>query len=209
MVATLKTDKQVDVYYNNVINPRVASLLNELSGSSNKAAPSLISAASVTDSLQKISGLSNILTKDRDPQGLEGSIRITNLEKLSQQYPFVSLTMGSDSSLFSLTLRRDTAPQIVSSFTTEVQDYLDALMAPIVTGENLSTSEYLALLSSVYGKTIAQEIEHSHISLEIHVPGRITSVFGGVGTGNKAIFNIPLVDFLVLQKPQVYQIAWK
>jgi len=60
-----------------------------------------------------------------------------------------------------------------------------------------------------YGKTIAQEIEASRIYLEIQVPGTVTRIVGGTGTAKGAVFSIPLVDILVLQKPLIYQIVWK
>jgi len=209
MVATLRSDKQVDLSYTGAIKPKVAALFSNLSGSVKSSGGPLVSAASVTTSLQTIPELSQIVTKDLNPQGLEGRLRIANPEKLSQRFPFISQQWEADSSLFSLTLSRETAPQLLSLISAEVRDYLEALMAPIVTGEELSTADYLALIASVYGKTIAQEIESSSISLEIRIPGTITTVLGGTSLETKAIFKIPLVDLLVLQKPLVYRIGWK
>lgn len=209
MVATLRSDQQVDLSYTGAIKPKVAALLSDLGGTAKSSDRPLISAASVTASLQKIPELSQIVAKNQVPQGLEGRLRVANPEKLSQRFPFVTQKLGSGASLFSLTLSRETTPQLLSLFTAEVRDYLDALMAPIASGEKQTSGEYLALLTSVYGKTIAQEIESSLISLEIQVPGTITQVIGGTWTGNRAVFNIPLVDLLVMQKPLVYQISWK
>jgi hypothetical protein len=209
MVATLRSDQQVDVTFSGTIKPKVASLLHDFGSSNQNKSGPLISAAEITASLQKVPELAQVVTKDIAQQGLEGRFKVVNPETLSQRFPFVNQKLETEESSFSLTLNRETAPQLLSLFTAEVRDYLDALMAPIATGENLTKSDYLALVSSVYGKTIAEEIASSKITLEVHVPGTIRSVSGGTGSGAKAFFTIPLVDLLVIEKPLVYRIVWK
>ncbi|WP_169311891.1 hypothetical protein [Gracilinema caldarium] len=209
MVATLRSDQQVDVFFTGSIKPKVASLLNDLSSSNQKSTGALISAAEITASFQKVPELALVATKDVAPQGLEGRFRIVDSEKLSQRFLFVQQILVKEESRFSVTLNRESTSQLLSLFTPEIRDYLDALMAPIITGEKLSPADYLTLVTSVYGKTIAQEIASSQITLEVHVPGTICSVLGGSGSGSKAFFVIPFVDLLVLENPLVYQIAWK
>lgn len=46
----------------------------------------------------------------------------------------------------------------------EIQSYLDMLMAPSFTGEKMSDEEYLELLASVYGQSLADEIKNSKIN---------------------------------------------
>lgn len=46
----------------------------------------------------------------------------------------------------------------------EIQSYLDMLMAPSFTGEKMSDEEYLDLLASVYGQSLADEIKNSKIN---------------------------------------------
>lgn len=209
VVATLRPDRQVDIIYSGEVKPKVASLLQAFGGATQAESEPLISATSVTASLEKIPELSSIMTKNLDPQGLEGKLSITNPEKLSARFSFMDQTFGTDESVFNLRITRESAPELLALFSPEVRDYLDALMAPISSGETLTLTEYRSLLTSVYGKTIAQEIETSHVSLEIRVPGRVLRVVGGTSSGSRAVFVIPLQDLLVLQKPLLYQIAWK
>lgn len=46
----------------------------------------------------------------------------------------------------------------------EIQSYLDMLIAPSFTGEKMPDEEYLDLLASVYGQSLADEIKNSKIN---------------------------------------------
>jgi hypothetical protein len=87
--------------------------------------------------------------------------------------------------------------------------YLSALMAPIATGEALTKPEYLALVTSVYGKAIADEISSSSIRASVNFPGAIQRIKGGTYSGRRADFDIPLLDILVLETPLSYEVVWK
>jgi hypothetical protein len=91
----------------------------------------------------------------------------------------------------------------------EVRDYLSALMAPVATGETLTQKEYLALVQSVYGKGLAEEIASAKITLTIDFPGTISVIQGGKATKNRGVFTIPLGDLLVLERPLRYEVAWQ
>jgi hypothetical protein len=82
-------------------------------------------------------------------------------------------------------------------------------MAPIATGEAMTRSEYLALVASVYGKAIADEIASSSIRASVNFPGTIQRIKGGNFSGRRADFDIPLLDILVLETPLSYEVVWK
>lgn len=208
MTATLRSDNQIEVSYSGAIKPKMTELLKGFNSAPGAKNSPLISAASVSASLLKISELSRISVKETDSQALVGSLWITDPEKLSRRFPFISHKLGSGESVLTFMVSRESAPQLLSLFTEDVRDYLDALMAPVVSGEKLTNAEYLALVASVYGKTIAQEIESSRLALDIKVPGKISKVIGGTAAESRASFSIPLVDLLVLQKPLIYQVLW-
>ncbi|MCA1950714.1 MAG: hypothetical protein LDL24_09085 [Treponema sp.] len=208
MTATLRSDQQIEVSYSGAIKPKMAELLKGFNSAPGAKNSPLLSAASVSASLQKISELSSISVKETDSQALVGSLWITDSEKLSRRFPFISQKLGSGESVLTFTVSRESAPQLLSLFTQDVRDYLDALMAPVVSGEKLTNAEYLALVTSVYGKTIAQEIESSRLTLDIQVPGKIAKVIGGTAAESRASFSIPLLDLLVLQKTLNYQVVW-
>jgi hypothetical protein len=89
-----------------------------------------------------------------------------------------------------------------------VEEYLSALMAPVVLGEYMSSGEYLSLISMVYGRPLADEIAEARIKASIEFPRPVTSVSGGSSSGKRAEFDIPLLDILVLERPLRYEVYW-
>jgi hypothetical protein len=65
------------------------------------------------------------------------------------------------------------------------------------------------MVSTVYGKGIADEIAQSAIRASIEFPGPVQSVRGGTFSGSRADFTIPLLDMLVLETPLSYEAVWK
>jgi hypothetical protein len=90
----------------------------------------------------------------------------------------------------------------------EVSDYLSAFMAPVVTGEELSKAEYLDLVSSLYGRALADEIAAARIYASVDFPGPLQSVRGGNFSGRRAEFTVPLIDLLVLENRLEYEVRW-
>jgi hypothetical protein len=95
---------------------------------------------------------------------------------------------------------------------TDAIDYLTALMAPVVLEEYIPRDEYLSLVSSLYGRPLADEISEAVIHAAMDFPGPITS-FNTSGTGlsvsgSRAIFDIPLLDLLLLERPLSWEVVW-
>jgi hypothetical protein len=105
-------------------------------------------------------------------------------------------------------MSRDSAPELISRFSQEVNDYLSALMAPAVTGETITRREYLDLVASIYGRPLADEISAARIQGQIDFPRPVKAVHGGTFTGRQVIFDIPLLDILVLEQPLRYEVSW-
>ncbi|MCM1321243.1 MAG: hypothetical protein NC041_01115 [Bacteroides sp.] len=98
----------------------------------------------------------------------------------------------------------------------EFSEYLELLMAPLFTGEQMSAAEYMELIAAVYGETAAHELESAEISAVIHVPAKTARTFiskEAVGTiasdKNSAVIVIPLVQFLTNSAQSLYRIEWK
>jgi hypothetical protein len=107
-----------------------------------------------------------------------------------------------------MSLDRRSAPQVLPLISPEVGAYLEALMAPALTGEALSRGDYLALVASVYGRPLAEEIAAGRIRLLLDFPRALTQVRGGTASGKRAEFDLPLLDLLVLETPLVYEASW-
>jgi hypothetical protein len=157
-------------------------------------------------------GIASVLFKNTAPAAIEGTVRISKIGEFlaaGSNARFILFEQGSGGGRCVITLNRETSPYILNSLSPEISDYLDALMAPLVTGEELTKNEYLELVSTLYSKAISDEIAGSTIHAAIDFPGTVTSVIGGAYSGRRANFDIPLLDLLVLEKPLRFEVAWK
>lgn len=113
----------------------------------------------------------------------------------------------------SVTISRDSVHAALATMPATMNDYIDLLMAPAFTGETLSQAEYIDVVRSAYGKTIADELLKSDFTLAIHCPAPIRQskidAPGSASTaGNEATFRIPLAALLAMEKPIAAQASW-
>jgi hypothetical protein len=97
----------------------------------------------------------------------------------------------------------------------DTAEYLELLMAPVFTGETMSSAEYIELLSSIYGKNIGTEMKNANLFLSLTAPSKITSAQVSDKTAadvsfsqNTARFVIPMQNLLTLSKDTVFSISW-
>jgi hypothetical protein len=188
--------------------------LSRLSADSSRS-PQLLDALSISKSLIAAPGIKSVLLRNKNPAAIEGSISIFKADAFlalpgnSGNSNFISYEQTPAGGRLRITLDRSSGPRLLTLFSTDVRDYLSALMAPVATGEALSRQEYLDLVQSVYGKAIAEEISASRIQLNIDFPGSISTIRGGRAAENRAEFTIPLSELLVLERPLLYEVFWK
>jgi len=161
-------------------------------------------------------GIRSVSLKNTSSASIEGSISLTNvgdflaLKGGVAKNRFITYTEGRIAGSSSITIRldRDSAPEIISLLSPDVEDYLSVLMAPAVLGETSTKQEYLDLLASIYGRPLSNEIKEAKIRVFIEFPRPVTAVKGGSATGKLADFSVPLLDILVLDQPLQYEICW-
>jgi len=170
----------------------------------------ILNGESISRSMATAPGIRSVSLRNTNPQTLEGEISITHLDNFlsSGGNRFVSFTEGEANSSVVLVLDRNSAPALISRLSPEVEEYLSALMAPAALGESMTRQEYLDLVASVYGRPLADEIAAARIRAFVDFPRRLTAVRGGNAVGNRAEFDIPLVDILVLEQPLRYEAHW-
>ena len=66
-----------------------------------------------------------------------------------------------------LTLSPQTLQALYAELPTDFQSYIDLFMAPVFTGEDMSDTDYLDLLSAVYGKALANEFGNAVLSITL------------------------------------------
>lgn len=111
-----------------------------------------------------------------------------------------------------LNLSPATMRALYASMDLQTRSYVDLFMAPVFTGEPMSGGEYTALIASVYGKDLAQEIADARMEITLSAPrGEKAASCSNADaklSGRSARFSIPLLDLLVLEEPQAYRITW-
>jgi hypothetical protein len=193
------------------LGPRTVSLVQSLrSFMGDTRNTTILDGETITRSLSAASGIKSASLKNTSSEALEGTIVISSLGDLllSEKDMFITYSESTASSSITVVLDRNSAPLIVSRLSPEVEEYLSALMAPVVLGEYMSSGEYLSLISMVYGRPLADEIAGARIKASVEFPRPVTSVSGGSSSGKRAEFDIPLLDILVLEKPLRYEIKW-
>jgi hypothetical protein len=161
-------------------------------------------------------GIAGVSFRNTAVSAIEGIIAVSHIGEFSspggdeKKFRFITYEQagqGREGRLV-ISIDRSTGPEIVALISADVADYLSSLMAPVATGEQLTRAEYLDLVTSVYRKEVAAEIAAARIKARIDFPGTVTSVRGGTFSGRRAEFDIPLIDLLVLEQRQSYEVVW-
>jgi len=132
----------------------------------------------------------------------------------AQQLEIPGCTTGQNSFMF--LINPQTMAQIINLVPEETKSYIDLLMAPIITGEEISSSEYVAVIASMYGNTLANELQESKITISFTAPTEIISATiepktaqNSIIKKNTANFTLPLSEFLSLFSGVKFSIQWK
>jgi len=224
---SLKGDGQADLDIHTALEPRMTALIRGLAIASGTVQPGAAMSAPILDgpaiaaSMSSAPGVASVSFKNTSPAAIEGPVKIARIGDFLApaaapgRVSFIdfeqSASLGGASSGGRCTanLSLSSGPEILALISPEISDYLAALMAPLVTGEVLTRAEYLALVGSVYGRGIADEIAQAFIRAYIDFPGPVQSVKGGTFSGRRAEFAIPLLDILALETPLSYEVVWR
>jgi hypothetical protein len=155
-------------------------------------------------------GFNQVYAKSSDGISLEID---ANAEKAGEVFSVFHNAIDYEPSSFQITLSPDTIPEILALVPSNTRDYLDFIMAPILTGEKMTENEYKAMITSVYGQTIGRELADSVFELVIVAPKAISSykappVARVQQRGSRVTFTLPLTAVLVENGNAVYRVEW-
>ncbi|MCL2879606.1 MAG: hypothetical protein FWF29_05105 [Treponema sp.] len=202
-----------DYMVNVSLQPQFSRLIRSLQSlAGGKDAP-LIDGALVSGSLAKAPGVASAAFKNNSPDTIDGTVKISKIGDFlaSGDVPgFINFEQnpGKQGGQCVINIDRAMGPDLLTLVSPEISDYLEALMAPIATGDEMTNSDYLDAITSVYGAGVSGEISNSSIYISIDFPGPVQSVTNGAFNGRRAVFDIPLLDLLVLEKPLHYEVIW-
>ncbi|MDR0569214.1 MAG: hypothetical protein LBG87_08425 [Spirochaetaceae bacterium] len=217
----LREDGSADLTLRASVEPRMAGLIRALSRLNNPSASAsdpILNGPAIAASMSAAPGVKSASFRNTTPTSIEGTIAFTRVDAFlaipgnQGAGAFVTYGQTSAGGRFRIALNRSTGPRLVAAVSPDVSVYLEALMAPVVTGEVVSKTEYLNMVRSVYGKPIADEIAAAKIQASIDFPRPIDTIRRGAVSSadkNRGEFTIPLLDLLVLESPLEYEVSWK
>jgi hypothetical protein len=197
--------------------PKVSTLIRSLKAFAGDTKPDspVVDGPAIALSMGAAPGIASVSFRNSAPAVIEGQVKVSQIGDFlapagnGQGFIRFDQAAGGSGGRCTISLSRESGPEILSLISADVSGYLEALMAPLATGEALGRAEYLQLVSSVYGSGIADEISKARIKATIEFPGPVQNIRGGAFSGSTAEFDIALVDLLVLEAPLSYEVVWK
>jgi len=193
------------------LEQQMTLLIQRLSAAGGQSGGSVLDGAAISSSMSSARGVASASLRNTGSAAIEGQIRISAINQFlspADGRGFITFEQGRAGGRCVITINRDNGPVLLQLLSPQISDYLNALMAPLATGEELSKLEYLEIIASFYNRAISNEIAASRIRATIDFPGPVTSANTGAVSGRRVTFDIPLIDLLVLETPQVYTVSW-
>jgi hypothetical protein len=215
---SLAADGSASVSVNISLEPRMTGLLRAVTAASGQAGGPVLDGPAIAQSMSGAPGITRVSLRNISQSSVEGAFQISQIseflsvagaERGVSRRGFFTFEQRNSGGRCVININRDSAPEILEILSAEISDYLNALIAPIATGEEMKKQDYLELVASFYGKAISEEIANSRIRVSIDFPGNITTVTGGTFSAKRADFDISLLDLLVLEIPARYEITWE
>ena len=207
---TMAADGSASLTVNTGLFPRTAALIQNLFAAAGQDGQAL-NGPEIANSMAGAPGLASVELRNTSSTALTGQARISRISEFlsaAGERGFITFERRGSGVRCEINIDRDNGHKILALLSPQINDYLNALMAPIVTEEIINKEEYLVLISTFYNRSIADEIARSMIRASIDFPGQVTSVTGGTFSARRAIINVNLIDLLVLEKPLKYEVIW-
>jgi hypothetical protein len=172
----------------------------------------ILDSQSIVRSMVHAPGIDSVTLTNTSPSAIEGQMRISQINIFltsADGKGFITFEQARSGGKCEVSINHENSPAILGHLSKDICDYLNALMAPIATGEKMSKDEYLELVGSFYNKPLSDEIASSRIRVSVEFPGAVTSAKGGTFSGRRANFDIPLLDLLVLETPVTFEVNWR
>ncbi len=177
---------------------------------------SLFDVNGIQDSLM-LSGVSSVSVSAAGTSGIDISATFPSLqftESLAPGLLSIKENEAAGSHVCSFSSSPEILGAILKRLPAETSEYIDLLMAPAVTGEQMSETEYVSLISAVYGSAAASELAGAVLSVEITVPASIISAEVSLPTAQTCVsektvtFTIPFCSFLSENEQIVFCIQY-
>lgn len=204
---SLKNDDSVDVQFE-ITNTE--SFFSNFSAFMDFSEENFYDKEILSSNLQSI-GFSDINLEIGKNADLKLFAQLNNFSQLKEENPITSLFIKKQDS-FEISINPNNLIEVLETIP-EITDYLDLLMAPVYTGEEITEQEYLELFATVYGESFAKDFENTNFVVKINVLDKIKNIetandnIASVNfEGNVANIKIPLYKLLCNQELTFFKI---
>ena len=204
---SLKNDDSVDVQFE-ITNTE--SFFSNFSAFMDFSEENFYDKEILSSNLQSI-GFSDINLEIGKNADLKLFAQLNNFSQLKEENPITSLFIKKQDS-FEISINPNNLIEVLETIP-EITDYLDLLMAPVYTGEEITEQEYLELFATVYGESFAKDFENTNFVVKINVLDKIKNIetandnIASVNfEGNVANIKIPLYKLLCNQDLTFFKI---
>jgi len=208
LTVSLSPDGSGALSWRGSMSPTSQTLVRRFSNQDNDAGGSLFKAEDIRVSLA-LAGIKadSIATPDSATLTVKASIPDAN------KLPADCVRFDGKAKKAAITLSREVLAASLELMPPDTADYIELLMAPVFTGEELAPDEYRELVAAAYGKTIAAELAASIFTLSLSCPAAVTAAEATkpaqVKTAGKtANVTIALADLLTLSSPIIVTASW-
>ena len=207
LTISLKNDDSIDVLFD-ITNTE--SFFSNFSAFMDFSEDNFYDKEFLSSNLEEL-GFSNIYLETGKNADLQLYAQLKNFSQIENDNPVSTLFTKKENS-FEISINPNNLIEILETLP-EATDYLDLLMAPVYTGEELTEQEYLELFASVYGESFAKDFENTNFVLQINVLNKIKNIETAKDNiasvkfdGNVANIKIPLYKLLCNQNPTFFKI---
>ena len=204
---SLKNDDSVDVQFE-ITNTE--SFFSNFSAFMDFSEENFYDKEILSSNLQSI-GFSDINLEIGKNADLKLSAKLKNFSQIENDNPVSTLFTKKENS-FEISINPDNLIEVLETIP-EITDYLDLLMAPVYTGEEITEQEYLELFATVYGESFAKDFENTNFVVKINVLDKIKNIETAKDNiasvnfeGNVANIKIPLYKLLCNQDLTFFKI---
>ncbi len=199
----------INITSSKVMDTMIANFGN-FSEEETKENASIFDAEQIKTELEN-SGFKVLHVKTNSLAGISAKFKIYN-KQMQGENAFVRTDMKKG--LLYLSIGPQNIQEFVQMLSEEDREYLDLLMAPVLTKEKLNEKEYEAMIKATYGDTLANELKKSKFSISVTCPKKVMGIqvkpFGkGKKNGTKAFIQIPLTRILCVQEPIYAEVKFR
>jgi hypothetical protein len=198
------------------LGQQMTALIQRLTAAGGQSGGPVLDGPAISRSMAEAGGVASVTLRNTGPSAVEGQMRISAISEFlaaangrdADGRGVIEFEQSGSGGRCVINISRANGPVIIELLSPQIADFLNALMAPLATGEDISRAEYLELVASFYNRAVSDEIAGSRIRASIDFPGAVKSVRGGTFSGRRVNFDIPLLDLLVLETPISYEVIW-